>query len=77
MRRLSLIIVVLLLLAGTLLVWLTATQSGLRWGYEQAGRYLPGELRIAEMRGRLIRADTPGRFGLASSWSRSSIEACR
>lgn len=54
MRRLRLAIVVLLLLAGALLVWLSATQSGLRWGYEQASRYLPGELRIAEVRGRLI-----------------------
>ncbi|MDT8452971.1 MAG: translocation/assembly module TamB domain-containing protein [Gammaproteobacteria bacterium] len=44
----------LLLLMVVSLVWLTATQSGLRWGYEQAGRYLPGELNIAEVRGRLI-----------------------
>lgn len=54
MRRLRLAIVVVLLLTGALLVWLSATQSGLRWGYEQASRYLPGELRIAEVRGRLI-----------------------
>ncbi|MDA3868660.1 MAG: translocation/assembly module TamB domain-containing protein [Gammaproteobacteria bacterium] len=54
MKRLSRLIILLLLLMVVLLAWLTTTQSGLRWGYEQASRYLPGELNIAEVHGRLI-----------------------
>jgi len=54
MRRTRLIIVLSLLLPVILLSWLTLSQSGMRWLYQQVEFYLPLELSIASMEGKLI-----------------------
>ena len=51
LRRLSL---VLLLPPVMALAWLTMTESGLRWSYQQAEPYLPGTLTVTKLEGRLI-----------------------
>jgi translocation and assembly module TamB len=48
------ILVAGLLLATLLLVWLTTTQSGFDWTYQRAKSYLPQELTIKKVTGRLI-----------------------
>lgn len=53
MSRLRLILI-LLLLPAVLLGWLTMTQSGLQWAYDKAEFYLPLELQVNEINGRLI-----------------------
>jgi translocation and assembly module TamB len=54
MKRSRLIIALFLLLPVMLLSWLTLTQSGMRWLYQQVEFYLPLELSIASMDGNLI-----------------------
>ncbi|MCW9013135.1 MAG: translocation/assembly module TamB domain-containing protein [Gammaproteobacteria bacterium] len=44
----------LLLLPVLLLAWLTTTQTGLRWVYQQSTSYLPDSLRIDKLEGRLL-----------------------
>ncbi|MCW9023643.1 MAG: translocation/assembly module TamB domain-containing protein [Gammaproteobacteria bacterium] len=44
----------ILILVAFFLVWLTATESGLRWSYQLAGPYLPGNINIDKLEGRLI-----------------------
>jgi len=53
-RRPLIIIFLLLLLPLALLTWLAATESGLRWAYQQAGPYLPYGIKINKLQGRLI-----------------------
>ena len=53
MRRLR-ILLLILLLPLALLVWLMATESGLRWAYQQAESYLPAGLSLNTPQGKLI-----------------------
>ena len=54
MKRILLILfAVLLLIPLILLTWLTATESGLHWTYQQARAYLPAELSMNKLEGRL------------------------
>ncbi|TDX98180.1 translocation/assembly module TamB domain-containing protein [Thiohalophilus thiocyanatoxydans] len=53
-KNLLAMFVLLLLLAGSGLFWLGATESGLRWIYQQSGKFLPGELHISKLEGRLF-----------------------
>ncbi|MCG6937524.1 MAG: translocation/assembly module TamB domain-containing protein [Gammaproteobacteria bacterium] len=54
MKKLRLIIPAVLLLPLTLLGWLTATENGLNWAWRQAQFYLPFEITIDKLEGRLI-----------------------
>ena len=54
MKRLRLLIVLLLLVPAVLLSWLTMTQSGLNWVYQQVEFYLPAELNFNQLQGKLI-----------------------
>jgi len=54
MKRRRLTIIGLLLIAIGLVIWLTGTESGLRWAFEQARTYLPGKLAVTSIQGRLI-----------------------
>ena len=53
MKRLY-ILLLILLLPLVLLVWLMATESGLRWVYQQAEPYLPAGLSLNAPQGKLI-----------------------
>ena len=54
MKRLRLLILLLLLIPVLFLVWLTATEHGLNWSYQQVESYLTTELSINKLEGRLI-----------------------
>jgi translocation and assembly module TamB len=54
MRPLRLVIVVILVLPVLLLGWLTSTEHGLNWAYQKAELYLPFDLHIDKLEGRLI-----------------------
>ena len=54
MTRLRKLIIVLLLLPGIFLGWLTMSENGLKWAYQQAELYLPVELSFDKLEGRLI-----------------------
>ena len=43
-----------ILIVIILSVWLSATQTGLAWAYQQTKSYLPGALSINKLEGRLI-----------------------
>ncbi len=53
-RPLRRLLLVLLLPPVLAFSWLTFTESGLRWGYQQAEPYLPGKLTLAKLEGRLF-----------------------
>lgn len=53
-KNLLALLVLLLLLAGSGLFWLGASESGLRWIYQQSRESIPGELRIGKLEGRLF-----------------------
>ena len=53
-KNLLALLVLLLLLAGSGLFWLGASESGLRWIYQQSSEFIPGELRIGKLEGRLF-----------------------
>lgn len=53
-RVLRIFLTLLLLIPVAVLTWLTATESGLHWAYQQAKPYQPGELNIGKLGGRLI-----------------------
>ncbi|MDZ7804773.1 translocation/assembly module TamB domain-containing protein [Thiohalophilus sp.] len=53
-KNLLAMLLLLLLLAGSGLFWLVATESGLRWAYQQSSDFIPGELRIGKLEGRLF-----------------------
>ncbi len=53
-RALRILIAILLLTPVIVLAWLATTESGLRWAYQQAESYLPGELTMNKLEGRLI-----------------------
>lgn len=53
-RPLRTLIAMVLLIPVMLLLWLGFTQSGLRWAYGQAEAWLPGELTITTLEGRLL-----------------------
>ncbi|MDR9435558.1 MAG: translocation/assembly module TamB domain-containing protein [Thiohalophilus sp.] len=53
-KNLLALLVLLLLLAGSGLFWLGATESGLRWVYQQSNEFIPGELAIGKLEGRLL-----------------------
>jgi len=53
-RRLRRLTVILLLAPAIALAWLTTTESGLHWAYQQSKAYLPGELTLTKLEGRLI-----------------------
>ncbi len=53
-KKLLAMFLLLLLLAGSGVLWLGATESGLHWTYQQAGGYIPGELNIGKLEGRLF-----------------------
>ncbi len=48
------ILVIASVLATLLLIWLTSTQSGFNWAYQRVESYLPQQLSIQTMTGRLI-----------------------
>lgn len=54
MRVLRITIGFFLLLFVVVLAWLSVTESGLRWAYQQVEPYVPGELTITTLEGRLI-----------------------
>ncbi len=54
MRSLRITIGLLSLLFVVVLAWLSVTQSGLRWAYQQVESYIPGELTITTLEGRLV-----------------------
>jgi len=54
MRGLRITIGLASLLFIAVLAWLSVTQSGLRWAYQQVESYIPGVLKIATLEGRLI-----------------------
>ena len=53
-RRLRKLIVILLLLPVMALAWLTMTENGLHWSYQQVEPYLPDKLTVTKLEGRLI-----------------------
>jgi len=53
-RWLSIIFIALLLPPVLLLSWLVTSESGLRWTARQAQAYLPGEINLTQLNGRLI-----------------------
>lgn len=53
-RPIALISAALLLTAAILLGWIFATESGLSWAYQRAKPFLPGELSVTKLQGRLI-----------------------
>lgn len=53
-RPLGIIFIVLFLLTATLMAWLTTTESGLNWIYQQTKNYLPADIHLAQLEGRLI-----------------------
>jgi len=53
-RVVYLLIAVLLLALVSMLTWLTTTEGGLRWAYQQIEPRLPGELAVTKLEGRLI-----------------------
>ena len=54
MKRVRLFIVVLLVIPVLLLSWLTATENGLHWLYQRIEFYLPAELSLTKLEGKLI-----------------------
>ncbi len=55
MRRVLLrLLLALLLPAVVALAWLTMTTGGLRWSYQQLEPYLPGQLTVTKLEGRLM-----------------------
>ena len=58
LKRMFATAALLLLPAMVGFIWLVGTESGLRWVYQQAGAYLPEELTIDKIEGRLIEAIT-------------------
>ncbi|GGB86030.1 DUF490 domain-containing protein [Marinobacterium zhoushanense] len=54
-RNLLLVLLLLLLLVAALVGWILATESGSRWLVARATAFVPGELSIAQVSGRLIR----------------------
>jgi len=54
MKRGLILTAVFLLPVAMLLTWLTVTESGLRWVYAEAKSYLPAELSVQVIKGRLI-----------------------
>ncbi len=54
LRNLLILSTLLLLLLGSGLTWVIATENGLRFLVNQAQQWLPGELKIDTLRGRLI-----------------------
>lgn len=53
-RRLRILAAAVLLTPVVALLWFSTTESGLQWGYQQAKPYLPGELSMTRVEGRLI-----------------------
>ncbi len=53
-RLLPLVMAVSLLTSLIMLTWVATTESGLRWTYQLAESYLPSELHITTLEGRLI-----------------------
>jgi len=53
-RRLGILIAAVLFIPVVVLAWLTTTQSGLHWAYQQVETYLPGKLTMAKLEGRLL-----------------------
>lgn len=54
MKRITLYITALFLILATTLAWLMVTESGLRWIYQQAAHYLPSDLALSKLEGKLI-----------------------
>jgi len=55
MKRIPMLVISFLLLIPVItLSWLNLTESGLRWLYQQSQSYLPGELKLTNLKGRLI-----------------------
>lgn len=54
LKKVSAAVTLLLLILALCIVWLITTQSGLRWTYQQAMTYLPSEVTIDKLEGRLI-----------------------
>jgi translocation and assembly module TamB len=54
MTRLRLIIALLILLVAFAFTWLLASESGLRWAYQLTRAYLPAELQVKQLSGKLI-----------------------
>ena len=54
MKRLRLIISAALIIPAMFFAWLTVTENGLNWAYQQAELYLPVKLNINKLEGRLI-----------------------
>lgn len=54
MTRLRLVIALLILLVGFAFTWLFASESGLRWVYQLSQTYLPAELQVKQLSGKLI-----------------------
>ena len=53
-RSLRILIALPLLAAVVALTWLAGTDSGLHWAYQNVKNYLPGELSLGKIEGRLI-----------------------
>jgi translocation and assembly module TamB len=53
-RPLLIIFIVLILLTTMLMAWLTTTGSGLNWIYQQTKNYLPADIHLVQLEGRLI-----------------------
>ena len=53
-RRLIIAVLLLLLLPAVLLSWLTLTENGLRWAWHQAEAFIPGEITLNTLSGKLI-----------------------
>ena len=54
MKRIRLIISAALIVPAMFFTWLTVTENGLNWAYQQAELYLPVKLNINKLEGRLI-----------------------
>ena len=53
-RLISIFIIAVVIVPGMLLSWLLLTESGLQWSYHKAEPYLPVELNIDSLEGRLL-----------------------
>jgi len=53
-KRAVYLLIGVLLAAVFMLAWLTTTENGLRWAYQQVESRLPGELAVTKLEGRLI-----------------------
>ncbi len=73
MKFLRRFLVALILLTITLALWLSATQSGLAWLYQQAKTHLPAELTVKKIEGRLI--GPLSIKGLAYTHNKRSVKA--